>query len=98
MKRYHGEGTYYNAGISEGACGGWHKSSELVAAVSRQQWHGGEFCNQMLHVCHHGKCTDVQVVDECPSCDYGSLDLSPTAFKQLAPMSEGVIDINWTFA
>lgn len=35
------------------------------------------------------------VVDECPGCAYGDLDLSPDAFAMLSPMEAGRIDITW---
>lgn len=35
----------------------------------------------------------VSVADACPGCNYGDLDLSPAAFSDLAPESQGVVSI-----
>lgn len=32
-------------------------------------------------------------LDACPGCDYGDLDMSPAAFNDLAPQSQGVVQI-----
>jgi expansin (peptidoglycan-binding protein) len=37
----------------------------------------------------------VRVVDSCPGCAHGDLDLSQTAFAELAPLSAGRIAITW---
>jgi expansin (peptidoglycan-binding protein) len=36
-------------------------------------------------------------VDECPSCDSNHFDLFENAFGELAELSTGVIDIDWSF-
>jgi hypothetical protein len=37
----------------------------------------------------------VKIVDTCPPCAYGSLDLSPTAFEQIADLAAGRVPITW---
>ncbi|KAK0544607.1 hypothetical protein OC845_005512 [Tilletia horrida] len=94
-QRYTGKGTYYRVGM--GACG-WHNNSEqMVAAIDQGQYHGGSHCGNTARVCHAGNCVTVKIVDECPGCGWGSLDLSPAAFRALAPLKIGVIDIAWSF-
>jgi hypothetical protein len=48
-------------------------------------------------VCHDGSCVDVTVVSYCACGDRNGvptvIDLSPTAFTRLAPLSRGVIDV-----
>ncbi|KAL9936875.1 hypothetical protein V8E36_004110 [Tilletia maclaganii] len=95
-RKYDGKGTYYRVGM--GACG-WHNdSNQYVAAISQAQYRGGQHCGKRARVCHGSHCVNVKLVDECPGCNYGSLDLSPAAFRALAPMKIGVIDISWSFA
>ena len=44
-----------------------------------------------------GNKVTVTVVDTCPGCAPGSVDLSPTAFQQLASLDVGRIHgISWT--
>jgi hypothetical protein len=37
----------------------------------------------------------VTIVDMCPGCGYGSLDLSPAAFSHIAQLSQGRVHISW---
>lgn len=39
----------------------------------------------------------VQIMDECPTCDFGGLDLSPGLFKRFADEGAGVIQVTWWF-
>ena len=44
-----------------------------------------------------GKSVTVTVADTCPSCDVGSVDLTPAAFQQLASLDVGRLHgISWT--
>ena len=40
---------------------------------------------------------DAVVVDLCPGCASGSIDLSPAAFEQLADLSVGRIEVTWDY-
>ena len=44
-----------------------------------------------------GKFVDATVVDLCPGCASGSIDLSPGAFQQLASLDAGRIQVTWDF-
>lgn len=37
----------------------------------------------------------VTIVDMCPACGWGSLDLSPAAFSKIADMAQGRVHITW---
>lgn len=39
----------------------------------------------------------VRIVDLCPECASGDLDLSPDAFEQIAELQLGRVDISWHF-
>ena len=45
----------------------------------------------------NGKSVDATVVDLCPDCASGSIDLSPGAFNQLASPDTGRIHVDWNF-
>ena len=52
---------------------------------------------QMLVTGPDGKQVTVTVADTCPGCAPGSVDLTPTAFQQLASLDVGRIHgISWT--
>ena len=44
-----------------------------------------------------GAFVDAVVVDLCPGCASGSIDLSPAAFEQLADLSVGRIEVTWDY-
>jgi expansin (peptidoglycan-binding protein) len=39
----------------------------------------------------------VKIVDTCPPCVKGDLDLSPAAFNEIADFAAGRVPISWTF-
>ncbi|EPQ27477.1 uncharacterized protein PFL1_05015 [Pseudozyma flocculosa PF-1] len=94
-RRYSGKGTYFYPGL--GNCGGWSGNNDLMVAVPTSMYGGGKHCNKWMRICSSGKCVNAQVKDSCPSCSWGSLDLSPRAFKALAPLSRGVISVTWNY-
>lgn len=92
---YEGEATYYDAD-GTGACGFPASTNFYVAAINDEQYSKAN-C---------GKCVDVEgpkgnvvvrIVDKCPGCKEGDLDLSMTAFSKIANLSDGRIDISWHF-
>ena len=52
---------------------------------------------QMTVTTADGKSVTVTVEDTCPTCAVGSVDLSPVAFEQLAPLAVGRLhNVSWT--
>lgn len=95
-----GQATYYNAEENTGACGYNNKNSELVVAVNTPQYTTGN-CGKFVSITDTttGNTAVARVVDECPTCDYGSLDMTQTLFKQLhnGNTDDGVFPITWHF-
>ncbi|PVV03481.1 hypothetical protein BB560_002035 [Smittium megazygosporum] len=101
-KTFTGEGTYYDVGM--GACGKINTNSELVAAINTKQYgvhanpNKAPICGQcMLVKGPNNSSVKVKVVDRCPVCEFGDLDLSPTAFVKLSPLAVGRIKISWNY-
>lgn len=77
----------------------------MVAALSSNLYQvgsGGDSwaapdCYAKAEVEYNGKKIVVQIVDECPTCNSNSLDLSPSAFSALADQSIGELNIKWQF-
>ncbi|KAF7299603.1 hypothetical protein HMN09_00965700 [Mycena chlorophos] len=63
--------------------------SERVS-FPRQQW------IQITNTAN-GKVAYGKTRDSCVSCDTSSLDMSPSLFEELAPLSTGEITISWHF-
>ncbi|KAK4641598.1 hypothetical protein QC761_500460 [Podospora bellae-mahoneyi] len=92
--------------VGLGACGQLHQDSEFVVALSRTDFNtqtpGGNPNNNLSAVAasapaFEGKSVEVAVVDRCPACSAGSLDLSPAAFSQLAYLGRGRIQGSWVW-
>lgn len=56
-------------------------------------------CNRRIKVTNpaNGKSVTVKIVDTCPPCSSGDVDLSPKAFAAIADMSLGRIPIKWSW-
>jgi expansin len=90
-----GEATYYDAdGV--GACGSPTKDSDLVAAINGAQYSKAN-CGRCAAVTGPRGSVVVKILDKCPGCSSGDLDLSQTAFAKIAKMSEGRVKITWHF-
>jgi hypothetical protein len=50
-----------------------------------------------LDVVDNGKTILAMIQDSCPGCKPYDLDLSPAAFKALAPIGAGRITVSWTY-
>ncbi|WP_320779631.1 cysteine/serine endopeptidase inhibitor, partial [Streptomyces sp. CRN 30] len=92
-----GQMTYYND-KGYGACGTQvDAATEDLVAVSHEWWTSADpnqdrLCDGVsVQVSYEGKTITVPVKDMCPSCDSGHLDLSQTAFEQLAPLEKGLV-------
>ncbi|KAL2158773.1 hypothetical protein VTH06DRAFT_3964 [Thermothelomyces fergusii] len=99
-----GRFTWYNTGL--GACGWWNNDNELVAALNHVDFdpytpngnpNNNSLCGRRIRVSYGGRSVDVTVVDRCPSCNSGDLDLSPAAFRALADLNTGVIYGTWNW-
>ncbi|CAE6404371.1 unnamed protein product [Rhizoctonia solani] len=92
-----GRATWFHAGL--GNCGSWDNDDTPIIAVSSAMYKQGGNCNQWVEVVNtaNGKKVYAKMRDSCPPCGYDDIDLSPKAFKALAPMSQGVFTASWHF-
>ena len=90
-----GDGTYY-AADGTGNCSFDASPDDLmVAAMNGADYANAAWCGACLEVSHGTTSIVVRVVDQCPGCQHGDLDLSEQAFAMLAPTSAGRIPITW---
>ncbi len=90
-----GDGTYYDA-TGEGACSFDASPSDLdVAALNSKEWSGSAYCGACADVQGPNGLVRVRIVDLCPECEAGDLDLSPQAFEKIAPLEQGRVPISW---
>ncbi|MEU7891803.1 expansin EXLX1 family cellulose-binding protein [Nonomuraea sp. NPDC049152] len=64
--------------------------AELYASVSVEEYAGSEACGGYLDVKGPRGTVRVEVVDSCPTCRSGELDLSTAAFSRIADPRSGV--------
>lgn len=68
-------------------------------ALSTEQWDDTAHCGATINV-HgpNGATIPCMIVDRCMGCAWGSIDLYPDAFAQLADLAEGRIQVTWDWA
>ena len=92
---HQGIATYYYA-TGEGACGFDASPTDLmVTAMNADEYDNAAYCGAYLHVDGPQGAVTVRVVDLCPECQAGHLDLSREAFAQIADLYLGRVDITW---
>lgn len=90
-----GEGTYY-AADGTGNCSFDASPDDLmVAAMNEADYDGAALCGACVAVDGPDGSVTVRIVDRCPGCAPGDVDLSPQAFEQIAPLSAGRVPITW---
>jgi len=106
---YEGDGTAYTLGsISSGNCNFMHSGYPLAAtnyvAINHPQWDEQLSCGRCIQVsCADSRCKDqshteiLQVLDRCPECKHGDLDMSPSIFKTLTGSDPSRYKIKWKF-
>jgi expansin (peptidoglycan-binding protein) len=90
-----GVATYYAADGS-GNCSFDPSPNDLnVAAMDAAEYDGSAVCGECVSVTGPKGQVTVRIVDQCPGCEKGHLDLSQQAFAQIADVSAGRVPITW---
>jgi expansin len=91
-----GEGTFYDA-TGAGACSfdAQPGGELLVAAMNAPQFAGSGVCGMCARVVGPAGEVTVRIVDVCPECASGDLDLSRDAFARIAELAQGRVPIRW---
>ncbi len=95
---FKGDGTYYDA-TGDGSCSFGPSADKplLVGAMNTPDYANSNVCGTCAHITGPNGEVTVRIVDQCPGCVHGDIDLSPEAFEKLAPLPDGRITINWQF-
>jgi expansin (peptidoglycan-binding protein) len=94
-KTYSGRATFYGA-TGGGNCSYEASSDLMVGAMNQVDYDNSRSCGAYLAVTGpSGKTITIKVVDRCPECPPGAIDLSRQAFILLASASTGQIPITW---
>lgn len=99
---YTGDITYYDAGM--GSCGLTNSNADYIVAIAAVDMgysanpNLNPNCGRKITIEYEGRTHDATVVDTCPECASGSIDLTPTLFQAVAPKGDGrVKGVNWWF-
>ncbi|KAM3064921.1 hypothetical protein ACMFMG_011251 [Clarireedia jacksonii] len=96
-----GQATTYGGNTAGGACSfsTYTLPSNLFGtALSDSNWDNAANCGRCVVVTGpSGNNITAMITDECPGCGTNHLDLYPTAFTSLAPLSKGIIDVTWSY-
>lgn len=92
---HQGIATYYNA-TGEGACSFDASPDDMmVAAMNADEYNTASYCGAYVHVTGQKGEVTVRIVDLCPECKSGHLDLSREAFAQIDDLPLGRVNITW---
>lgn len=98
FKRTSGRATFYAVGL--GACGKWNNPGDFIVALNTPQFgsgYPGPNCFKSITISYQGKSTQATIMDECPGCPYGGLDMSEGLFSYFADTSVGVFYMDWWY-
>jgi expansin (peptidoglycan-binding protein) len=89
-----GEATYYDADGS-GNCSFEAGGDLMVGAMNGVDYDGATWCGSCVAVTGPQGEVIVRIVDQCPGCAEGDVDLSREAFGKIAALSAGRVPITW---
>ncbi len=92
---HNGIATYYNA-TGAGNCGFPATPDDLmVAAMNNAEYDNAKWCGAYVRVDGRKGSVMVHIVDRCPGCGAGHLDLSREAFAAIDDIPLGRVPISW---
>lgn len=93
-KMHQGLATYYRA-TGKGNCSFDASDDLLVVAINTTDYADAALCGGHLRVTGPKGEVTVRVVDRCPGCKEGDIDLSKQAFEKIASLSSGRVPVSW---
>lgn len=67
----------------------------LFVALSPAEYDAAAACGGYLEVSGPDGSVRAEVIDQCPPCAYGHIDLSEAAFSRIAPLSAGLVSVTY---
>lgn len=95
-EEHRGEATYYTFADGSGNCMFPATPQDLmVGAMNHTDYDGSYACGSCVRVSGPDSIIDIRIVDRCPECPRGDIDLSPLAFSRIADTLRGRVPIIW---
>ncbi|TLD18835.1 putative effector 10 [Venturia nashicola] len=101
-----GDMTYYDVSVGLTSCGLSGSNSDFLVAMNKADMANGAnpnnnpHCNQYIDIYYNGVGPiKGKVVDTCPVCESGAIDVTDSLFKAVAPSGDGrVHGVSWSWA
>jgi expansin (peptidoglycan-binding protein) len=90
-----GKITYYAADGSGNCSFPATPNDLMVAAMNQVEYDGSAACGECVKVNGPKGSVVVRIVDRCPECLKGHIDLSKEAFAKIADVALGVVQVTW---
>jgi expansin len=91
-----GEATYYDEADGGGNCSFDPTPQDLmVGAMNHTDYADSAICGAYVELTGPNGMITVRIVDQCPECPAGNIDLSPSAFAKIAELNKGRVPITW---
>ena len=91
-----GEATYYNEADGGGNCSFDPTPQDLmVGAMNHTDYADSAICGAYVELTGPNGTITIRIVDQCPECPAGDIDLSPLAFAKIAELVQGRVPITW---
>ncbi len=92
---HHGDGTYYDADGSGNCSFDPSPNDLMVGAMNHVDYANSAICGAYVKITGPKGVITVRIVDQCPECKQGDIDLSPQAFAKIADLVQGRVPISW---
>ena len=91
-----GEATHYVLTPGDGNCSyPGLPNGGLFVALSPGEYDGSAACGSFIEVTGPDGSVTAEVVDQCPPCQAGHVDLSEQAFERIAPLAAGEVPVTY---
>jgi expansin (peptidoglycan-binding protein) len=91
-----GEATHYVLQPGDGNCSyPAANTDQLFVALSPGEYGAAAACGSYLEVTGPDGSVTAEVVDQCPECQPGHIDLGEQAFAKIAPLSAGLVPVTY---
>lgn len=96
---HEGVATYYNEADGTGNCSFDASPGDLmIGAMNETEYAASAACGACVRLTGPNAEITIRIVDRCPECQPGHIDLSPDAFSKIADLSAGKVPITWQYA
>jgi expansin (peptidoglycan-binding protein) len=93
-----GQATFYTFADGSGNCSFDESPDDLmIGAMNAADYAASAACGACAALDGPNGSVTVRIVDQCPDCPKGNIDLSPEAFDHIAERSQGRVSITWKY-